>query len=88
MVVLNQEVRFPIYRWVRGVGFADTGNVFETASATDLGKLVRLAKGAGEDCKRLSQRTPACYSSSTDDTEICSLFPVRITVRPAMPLAC
>ena len=29
MVVLNQEVRVPIYRWVRGVGFVDAGNVFE-----------------------------------------------------------
>jgi outer membrane protein assembly complex protein YaeT len=28
MVVLNQEVRVPIYRWVRGVGFVDAGNVF------------------------------------------------------------
>ncbi len=27
MVVLNQEVRFPIYRWVRGVGFIDAGKI-------------------------------------------------------------
>jgi outer membrane protein assembly factor BamA/autotransporter translocation and assembly factor TamB len=27
LLVLNQELRFPIYRWLRGVGFIDTGNV-------------------------------------------------------------
>jgi len=27
LLVLNQEVRFPIYRWVRGVGFIDSGTV-------------------------------------------------------------
>jgi outer membrane protein assembly complex protein YaeT len=39
MVVLNQEVRFPIFRWVGGAGFIDAGNVFELArdlSFTDL----------------------------------------------------
>ena len=29
MLVINQELRFPIYRWLRGVGFVDAGNVFE-----------------------------------------------------------
>ncbi len=28
MVILNQEVRVPIYRWIRGVAFVDAGNVF------------------------------------------------------------
>ncbi len=28
MLVLNQEVRVPVYRWVSGVGFLDAGNVF------------------------------------------------------------
>jgi len=28
LIVMNQEVRFPIYRWIRGVGFVDAGNVF------------------------------------------------------------
>jgi outer membrane protein assembly factor BamA/autotransporter translocation and assembly factor TamB len=27
LLVLNQEVRFPIYRWLRGVGFIDSGTV-------------------------------------------------------------
>ena len=29
-LVLNQELRFPLYRIVRGVGFVDAGNVFPT----------------------------------------------------------
>ena len=28
LTVFNQEVRLPIYRWLRGVGFFDAGNVF------------------------------------------------------------
>jgi len=39
LLVLNQEVRFPIYRWVGGVGFVDAGNVFDTISDFDLGDL-------------------------------------------------
>jgi len=27
-LVLNQEIRFPVYGWIRGVGFVDAGNVF------------------------------------------------------------
>ncbi len=30
MLVLNEEIRFPIYRMVRGVGFFDAGQAFET----------------------------------------------------------
>jgi outer membrane protein assembly factor BamA len=40
MVVLNQEVRVPIYRWLRGVGFADAGNVFANVGDLRLGELV------------------------------------------------
>ncbi|ODS52884.1 MAG: hypothetical protein ABS36_15600 [Acidobacteria bacterium SCN 69-37] len=40
----NQEVRFPIFRWVRGVGFFDTGNIFPTIR--DL-SLTTLERGAG-----------------------------------------
>lgn len=29
LLVLNQEVRFPLYRWFRGVGFFDVGNTFD-----------------------------------------------------------
>ena len=31
-LVVNQEVRFPIYDWIRGVAFFDAGNVFTLAS--------------------------------------------------------
>ena len=32
LLLLNQEVRFPLYKWVRGVSFIDAGNVFPRAS--------------------------------------------------------
>jgi outer membrane protein assembly factor BamA len=44
LLLLNQEIRFPLYRWVRGVGFVDAGNVFRRAS--DL-SLTNLEAGAG-----------------------------------------
>ena len=28
LMILNQEVRFPLYRWVNGVTFIDAGNIF------------------------------------------------------------
>jgi outer membrane translocation and assembly module TamA len=34
LIVLNQEVRFPIFKWIRGTGFIDAGSVF--ARARDL----------------------------------------------------
>jgi outer membrane protein assembly factor BamA/autotransporter translocation and assembly factor TamB len=40
LLVLNEEVRFPVYRWLRGVGFVDAGNVFVTPSDLSLGDLV------------------------------------------------
>ena len=27
-MILNQEARFPMYRWVNGVAFLDAGNIF------------------------------------------------------------
>ena len=39
LLVLNQEVRLPVYRWVRAVGFLDAGNVFEEISGLDPGGL-------------------------------------------------
>ena len=44
MLVLNQEVRFPIYKWLRGASFLDAGNVFP--QARDL-SLSQLAAGTG-----------------------------------------
>jgi outer membrane protein assembly complex protein YaeT len=32
LLELSEELRFPIYRWVRGVGFLDAGNVFPSPS--------------------------------------------------------
>ena len=29
LIILNQEARFPIYRWVKGVVFIDAGNIFQ-----------------------------------------------------------
>jgi outer membrane protein assembly factor BamA/autotransporter translocation and assembly factor TamB len=34
LLVLNQEARFPIFKWVRGVGFIDAGNVFDRTRDT------------------------------------------------------
>ncbi len=44
LVLFNQEVRFPIYSWLGGVGFFDAGNLF--ARATDL-SLTNLDAGTG-----------------------------------------
>lgn len=46
MLLLNQEVRFPIYRWVRGVGFVDAGNVFAQPRDLSFGQLT-ASIGAG-----------------------------------------
>ena len=40
LLVFNQEARVPIYRWVRGVAFVDTGNVFETPGDANIRDLV------------------------------------------------
>jgi outer membrane protein assembly factor BamA len=44
MLILNEEMRFPIFKWFRGVAFVDAGNVFPTV--TDF-SLADLASGAG-----------------------------------------
>jgi outer membrane protein assembly factor BamA len=46
LLLLNQEVRFPIYGWLRGVGFVDAGNVFTTPRDVSLADL-RGSAGAG-----------------------------------------
>jgi outer membrane protein insertion porin family len=45
-VQVNQEIRFPVFRWVRGVGFIDAGNVFSAASELSLSGL-RAGTGIG-----------------------------------------
>ena len=44
MLILNQELRFPVYRWAGGVVFVDAGNVFPRASDISL---TNLEAGAG-----------------------------------------
>jgi outer membrane translocation and assembly module TamA len=44
MLVLNNEMRFPLYRMFDGVGFVDIGNVY--AKVPDIG-LSDLRKAAG-----------------------------------------
>ena len=34
--VLNEEIRFPIFRMVRGVGFFDAGRAFDTVGSITL----------------------------------------------------
>ncbi|MEZ5291758.1 MAG: translocation/assembly module TamB domain-containing protein [Vicinamibacterales bacterium] len=43
-LILNQEVRFPIYKWAGGVAFVDAGNVFDRVRDISFGD---LAYGAG-----------------------------------------
>jgi outer membrane protein assembly complex protein YaeT len=46
LLVLNGELRFPIYRWLKGVGFVDVGNIYPKVrdiSFTDL----QIGLGAG-----------------------------------------
>jgi outer membrane protein assembly complex protein YaeT len=39
VLVLNQELRFPLYRWFRGVAFYDAGNTFASVDTLRLGDL-------------------------------------------------
>ena len=45
-LVLNQEVRFPLARWIRGAAFIDAGNVFERTTDVSFGSL-KVGGGAG-----------------------------------------
>lgn len=45
-LVLNEEIRFPLYRWVRGTAFVDAGNVFAQPADLALGSL-KVGAGAG-----------------------------------------
>ena len=46
LLVFNEELRFPIYRWLRGVGFVDVGNVYPTVDEIPWA-ICRSALGAG-----------------------------------------
>jgi len=40
VITLNHEVRFPVYKWLRGVVFLDAGNVFPEGAGFHLADLV------------------------------------------------
>jgi outer membrane protein assembly factor BamA len=46
LLVLNGELRFPVYQWLKGVGFVDLGNVFPKVSDLSLTDL-QIGLGAG-----------------------------------------
>jgi len=46
LLVLNGEVRFPVYRWLKGVGFVDAGNVYPGVRDISLTAL-QVGIGAG-----------------------------------------
>ena len=45
LFVANSEVRFPIHRWIRGVGFVDLGDIYPTVG--DLLTSVQVSTGGG-----------------------------------------
>jgi outer membrane protein assembly factor BamA len=45
LFVANSEVRFPIYRWIRGIGFVDLGDIYPTVG--DLLTSVQVSTGGG-----------------------------------------
>jgi len=47
LLVLNQEARFPIYRWVNGVVFADAGNVFTDDPSASSSRDLKVGIGFG-----------------------------------------
>jgi outer membrane protein assembly complex protein YaeT len=46
LLVFNGELRFPIYRWLKGVGFVDLGNVYPKVSEITFGDF-QVGVGAG-----------------------------------------
>lgn len=46
MVILNNEIRFPMYRWLDGAAFTDSGNLFERVAEFSFGDL-RHSAGFG-----------------------------------------
>jgi outer membrane protein assembly complex protein YaeT len=46
LLVLNGELRFPVYRWLKGVGFVDLGNIYPKVSEISLTEL-QIGVGAG-----------------------------------------
>jgi outer membrane protein insertion porin family len=46
LLIFNEEFRFPIYRWLRGVGFLDAGNVYPRVGDISFSELL-VGAGAG-----------------------------------------
>ena len=46
LLIFNQEIRFPMFRWVNGVAFADAGNVIDKDQAFQFGDL-KFGYGVG-----------------------------------------
>jgi outer membrane protein insertion porin family len=46
LLILNGEVRFPLWHWLKGAAFLDAGNVFDTPSHISLGDL-KVGTGFG-----------------------------------------
>ncbi|MCL4811724.1 MAG: translocation/assembly module TamB domain-containing protein [Vicinamibacteraceae bacterium] len=46
VLAFNQEVRFPVWKWLRGVAFVDAGNVFRRPDDFDVGNL-KVGAGLG-----------------------------------------
>jgi outer membrane protein assembly factor BamA len=46
LLILNQEARFPLYRWFRGVGFLDVGNTFDRTYPFSWSE-IKIGYGAG-----------------------------------------
>ena len=43
LLLINQEARVPLYRWIHGVAFVDAGNVFKTPQDTSFSALTTSA---------------------------------------------
>ena len=46
LIVLNQEIRFPLFRWMNGVGFVDAGNVLAKGEKLGFGG-IKVGYGFG-----------------------------------------
>ena len=46
VLIFNEELRFPLYRWLRGVGFVDVGNVYPSPDDLTFSDLL-VGAGAG-----------------------------------------
>ena len=62
LLILNGELRFPIYRWLRGVGFVDLGNVYPVVGDMSL---TDLQAGSAQGCASLRRSASSSGSGSS-----------------------